>query len=110
VPPSLPTRAGFARAHDNHGHRPIHADLEAAWLVQRNLFPREMPAVPGWDFAALCQPARAVAGDYYDLFEFAPGRLALALGDVSGKGLGPAFVWPACDPWSAACCLCGRLT
>jgi sigma-B regulation protein RsbU (phosphoserine phosphatase) len=33
-----------------------------------------------------------VAGDYYDLFEAAPGRLAVALGDVSGKGLGPALV------------------
>jgi sigma-B regulation protein RsbU (phosphoserine phosphatase) len=51
-----------------------------------------MPTVPGWDCAALCQPAHTVAGDYYDLFEFAPGRLALALGDVSGKGLGPALV------------------
>jgi sigma-B regulation protein RsbU (phosphoserine phosphatase) len=33
-----------------------------------------------------------VGGDYYDLFEVRPGRLAVAVGDVSGKGLGPALV------------------
>jgi sigma-B regulation protein RsbU (phosphoserine phosphatase) len=36
--------------------------------------------------------ARAVAGDYYDLFEAAPGQVTVALGDVSGKGLGPALI------------------
>src|SRR5262249_62072222 len=65
---------------------------EAAWTAQQNLFPRQLPAAPGWEFAAACRPARAVAGDYYDLFKAAPGRLAVALGDVAGKGLGPALV------------------
>jgi sigma-B regulation protein RsbU (phosphoserine phosphatase) len=42
--------------------------------------------------AAACRPAQTVAGDYYDVFEAAPGQLAVALGDVAGKGLGPALV------------------
>jgi sigma-B regulation protein RsbU (phosphoserine phosphatase) len=67
-------------------------DGEAAWQVQQALFPRQLPPAPGWDLAAACRPARAVAGDYYDLFEVAPGRLAIALGDVAGRGLGPALV------------------
>src|SRR5262245_11042256 len=67
-------------------------DLETARQVQQNLFPRELPRVPGWEFAASCQPARVVAGDYYDLFEVMPRRVVIALGDVSGKGLGPALV------------------
>jgi sigma-B regulation protein RsbU (phosphoserine phosphatase) len=33
-----------------------------------------------------------VAGDYYDLFALAPDLVAIAMGDVSGKGLGPALV------------------
>jgi phosphoserine phosphatase RsbU/P len=67
-------------------------DLETARQVQQNLFPRELPCVHGWDFAAVCRSARVVAGDYHDLFIPAPGCLAIALGDVAGKGLGPALV------------------
>jgi sigma-B regulation protein RsbU (phosphoserine phosphatase) len=67
-------------------------ELETARHVQQHLFPRDLPRVPGWDWAGLCRPARAVAGDYYDLFEAAPGQVAVALGDVSGKGLGPALL------------------
>jgi sigma-B regulation protein RsbU (phosphoserine phosphatase) len=70
-------------------------DLEEARQVQRGLFPSALPTLPGWDCAGLCRPARVVAGDYYDLFEAAPGRLAVVLGDVAGKGLGPALVMAA---------------
>jgi sigma-B regulation protein RsbU (phosphoserine phosphatase) len=66
--------------------------LEEARRVQQHLLPRRMPEVPGWDLAAACRPARVVSGDYHDLFELGPGRIALALGDVAGKGLGPALV------------------
>ena len=70
---------------------PAH-ELDTARLVQQHLFPRDLPRVPGWDWAGLCRPARAVAGDNYDLFEAAPRQVAVALGDVSGKGLGPALI------------------
>jgi serine phosphatase RsbU (regulator of sigma subunit) len=66
--------------------------LEEARQVQHCLFPRELPTVPGWDVAAAWRPARVVSGDYYDLFALRPGVLAVALGDVAGKGLGPALV------------------
>ena len=67
-------------------------EQEEARRVQQRLFPHEMPRVAGWEFAALCRPARMVGGDYCDVFEVAPGVVALAVGDVSGKGLGPALV------------------
>jgi sigma-B regulation protein RsbU (phosphoserine phosphatase) len=81
----------------NSKHRPHTADswlrgLEAARLVQQHLFPRELPCPDGWDVAAACRPARVVSGDYLDLFFLGKDRLALALGDVAGKGLGPALV------------------
>jgi serine phosphatase RsbU (regulator of sigma subunit) len=66
--------------------------LEEARQVQHCLFPRELPPIPGWDVAATWRPARVVSGDYYDLFALRPGVLAVALGDVAGKGLGPALV------------------
>jgi sigma-B regulation protein RsbU (phosphoserine phosphatase) len=67
-------------------------DLEIARRVQQGLFPRELPQIAGWECAATCRPARAVGGDYYDLFEVAPGQVAVALGDVSGKGLGASLL------------------
>src|SRR5262249_42959289 len=67
-------------------------DLELGRQVQQHLSPRELPQAPGWDFAGACRPARRVAGDYYDLFECGAGRVAVALGDVAGKGLGPSLV------------------
>jgi sigma-B regulation protein RsbU (phosphoserine phosphatase) len=67
-------------------------DLAQAREVQQRLFPCRSPAVPGWECAVLCRPARIVSGDYHDLFEVAPDHLAVALGDVAGKRLGPALV------------------
>jgi len=67
-------------------------DLEIAKQVQQNLFPKKLPSVTGWEFAGICRSARAVGGDYYDIFEVAPGKVLLALGDVSGKGLGASLL------------------
>lgn len=67
-------------------------ELDIARDVQRNLFPKDLPAREGWQSAAMCRPARAVGGDYYDVFEIDSARVAIALGDVSGKGLGPALM------------------
>jgi sigma-B regulation protein RsbU (phosphoserine phosphatase) len=73
--------------------QPLHLrDLEAASRVQQKLFPERMPEAPGWEFAGLCRPARMLAGDYYDVFDLAPGQVGLALGDVAGKGLGPSLI------------------
>jgi serine phosphatase RsbU (regulator of sigma subunit) len=67
-------------------------DYEIARQVQQDLFPKTLPDKAGWDFAATCRPARAVGGDYYDIFEFAPGKVLFAQGDVSGKGLGASLL------------------
>jgi serine phosphatase RsbU (regulator of sigma subunit) len=67
-------------------------DFEIARHVQQNLFPTMLPEAAGWQFAATCRPARAVGGDYYDVFEVAPGKVLFAQGDVSGKGLGASLV------------------
>jgi sigma-B regulation protein RsbU (phosphoserine phosphatase) len=67
-------------------------DIEIARGVQQGLFPRALPSVPGWEFAAGCLPAQAVGGDYYDLFEVEKGKVAFAVGDVSGKGLGASLL------------------
>jgi sigma-B regulation protein RsbU (phosphoserine phosphatase) len=62
-------------------------ELLAAREVQMNLIPKEMPTVPGFDFAACTIPAQEVGGDLFDFIPTPGGRLAFCLGDVSGKGL-----------------------
>jgi sigma-B regulation protein RsbU (phosphoserine phosphatase) len=67
-------------------------EVEIARDVQRNLFPRELPQIAGWEVAAICRPARAVAGDYYDVLLAEDGAIGVALGDVSGKGVGASLL------------------
>lgn len=68
-----------------------HEELDIARRVQAGLLPSREPDVPGFDIAGTCLPANEVGGDYYDYFTFPDGRLGLAVGDVSGKGVPAAF-------------------
>jgi phosphoserine phosphatase RsbU/P len=67
-------------------------EIEIAREVQERLFPQSYPKVAGIDLAGYCRPAQAVGGDYYDFFVLTDGRLALALGDISGKGISAALL------------------
>jgi serine phosphatase RsbU (regulator of sigma subunit) len=60
--------------------------------VQRTLLPPGPPDVPGYAFHAHYEPAYEVGGDYYDFIPLAGRRLAVLLGDVSGKGVAAALV------------------
>src|SRR5579864_7083607 len=62
-------------------------DLDQAADIQRRFLPSAPPDVPGADIAGYNAPCRTVGGDYYDFFAYENGRVALALGDVSGKGM-----------------------
>src|SRR5205807_5663467 len=55
--------------------------------IQRRFLPSAPPEVAGADIAGYNAPCRTVGGDYYDFFSYENGRVALALGDVSGKGM-----------------------
>jgi sigma-B regulation protein RsbU (phosphoserine phosphatase) len=70
----------------------VSREIEIAREVQERLFPQSYPKVPGVDLAGYCRPAQAVGGDYYDFFVLGDGRLALALGDISGKGISAALL------------------
>ncbi|HEV2860229.1 MAG TPA: SpoIIE family protein phosphatase [Pyrinomonadaceae bacterium] len=73
-------------------HERLKREVEIAHEVQEQLFPRGVPELPGTELAGECRAARGVAGDYYDFIEVAPGLVAFALGDVSGKGISAALV------------------
>ncbi|HWZ98057.1 MAG TPA: GAF domain-containing SpoIIE family protein phosphatase [Candidatus Dormibacteraeota bacterium] len=62
------------------------SELDTAREIQRQLLPRGAREVPGLDIAASYVPARELGGDFYDFLPYGNGKLALVLGDVSGKG------------------------
>ena len=73
-------------------HERLNRELEIAREVQEHLFPQRLPSVPDLDYCGRCRPAREVGGDYYDFLELREGRLGIAIGDVSGKGIGAALM------------------
>jgi phosphoserine phosphatase RsbU/P len=67
-------------------------ELAIAREVQTQLFPPELPTMPGVELEAICRPARMVSGDYYDFIRIGPTRLAIVLADISGKGISAALL------------------
>ncbi|HEX7084736.1 MAG TPA: PP2C family protein-serine/threonine phosphatase [Vicinamibacterales bacterium] len=61
-------------------------DLEVAREIQQAMLPREVYTEVGVEGFGMTQPANTVGGDLYDLVRRSDGRIALALGDVAGKG------------------------
>ena len=67
-------------------------ELEEAHEIQSGLFPINAPKAPGFEVTGVCLPCREVGGDWYDYIPLDDGRLAVVLADVSGKGMGAAFL------------------
>ena len=67
-------------------------EMRLAHRVLARLLPRRAPRPEGLEWAGLCLPHSGVGGDFYDFLESCPGRLVLALGDVSGKGIAAALM------------------
>jgi sigma-B regulation protein RsbU (phosphoserine phosphatase) len=70
-------------------------DAREAQQIQRALFPKTSPFVPGFSVQGLCAPAGAVSGDWYDFIALPEGRWGLVLADVSGKGMAAALLMSA---------------
>jgi sigma-B regulation protein RsbU (phosphoserine phosphatase) len=72
--------------------KPVDHEMEIARRIQASFLPAELPQFPGWEIATRFQPARQVAGDFYDAFPLIQNRrLALVIGDVCDKGVGAAL-------------------
>ena len=69
----------------------IKRELEIAHQVQSRFLPRRMPSFDGLDIAGMCLPATEVGGDYFDFIKIDRNRLAVVVGDVSGKGIEASF-------------------
>ena len=67
------------------------AEMNLAREVQMSILPQTLPEVADYEFAAICNPAREVGGDFYDVFLNTPDRAIMMIGDAAGKGLKAAM-------------------
>ncbi len=67
-------------------------EISIAREVQNQLFPKRLPSVPGVEVEAICKAARSVSGDYYDFIQLTPTHIAVAIADISGKGISAALL------------------
>ena len=67
-------------------------NLDEARRIQRTLLPQTMPQLEGWEVAVSWQPASGVGGDCFDGIAFGPGRVAISIADVVGKGIPAALL------------------
>jgi sigma-B regulation protein RsbU (phosphoserine phosphatase) len=65
----------------------LQTEVQLAAKIQLDLLPKTAPQIPGYDIAGKTVPAKLVGGDCFDFISIDEHRLALCIGDVSGKGL-----------------------
>jgi sigma-B regulation protein RsbU (phosphoserine phosphatase) len=66
-------------------------EIQIGRQIQADFLPEELPQPPGWEIVARFQPAREVAGDFYDAFTLSDGQIGLVIADVVDKGVGAAL-------------------
>ena len=102
------TQAALAHAHEELAARVIEIEglnrllredksrMDAEFRLGRQVQRRLLPEAPGgWhdvDLAVSSVPCFEVSGDYHDFIDLPDGDLGLAIGDVSGKGMGAALI------------------
>ena len=73
----------------------LHREMRIAQEIQGSLLPKALRA--DWiDLSGFSAPAAYAGGDFYDWLRVPDGSIVLALGDVSGHGVGPALVAAEC--------------
>jgi hypothetical protein len=70
----------------------LKGDLEIARQIQFGLLPFAPFSRGGTSVYTAMRPANTVGGDYFDIIELPDGRIALAMGDVAGKGIPAALL------------------
>ncbi|MDQ7818229.1 MAG: PP2C family protein-serine/threonine phosphatase [Melioribacteraceae bacterium] len=69
----------------------LRKEMEIAARVQLSLLPKEEPKIPGYEISSVSIPAVEAGGDYFDFVKLSGNKIGIAIGDVSGKGIGAAI-------------------
>ncbi len=70
----------------------LRRELELSRLIQTEMLPRTFLRLGAAEIKGVSIPAREVGGDFFNYFALPDGRLALLVGDVSGKGVSAALL------------------
>ena len=73
----------------------IETELNLASAIQKNMLPSIFPPFPEHeeiDIYASMFPAKAVGGDFYDMFLIDDDHVAICMADVSGKGIPASLI------------------
>ena len=77
-------------------------DIQVARSIQQSLLPSTVPQIEGFEIAGWNQPADQTGGDYFDWQHLPSGRVVVALGDVTGHGIGSALLAAVCRAYARA--------
>jgi phosphoserine phosphatase RsbU/P len=69
----------------------LERELQVAHTIQMSILPHRLPETSEFEFGASIFPARAVGGDFYDVFPAGPNTIAVLIGDVADKGVPSAI-------------------
>ena len=75
----------------------LESEYRVAFEMQQALLPEHPPEVPGLDLAGWSQPSKEVCGDFYDFLDMGEGKIGIALGDATGKGVPAALLTTQCS-------------
>lgn len=67
------------------------SEIEKGRQIQKDFLPDTLPELEGWDIATDFEPARQVAGDFYDVFHLGKDKVCFVVADVCDKGVGSAL-------------------
>jgi len=72
--------------------RILEREMDIGQRIQRSFLPNRIPELRGWRIEGMLEPARKVAGDFYDYFSIPRlQRIGIVIGDVCDKGVGAAL-------------------
>jgi serine phosphatase RsbU (regulator of sigma subunit)/anti-sigma regulatory factor (Ser/Thr protein kinase) len=70
----------------------LHKEMQMAEEIQKALIPTSLPTVRGFDIGTIYKAARMVGGDLFDIIQMDEHTFAVAVADVSGKGVPGSLV------------------
>lgn len=80
----------------------VEHELNIARDIQQGLLPSEPPDIAGFAIAGMARAATQAGGDYWDWQTLPDGSLLIVIADVTGHGVGPAFVMAVCRAYARA--------